>query len=161
MATQHAGRTPVPDDSFGALTPREQEVADLISQGLSNEAIAQQLTLARGTVANHVAHILAKTAARSRVQVAVKLVRPRPSRRADDVLALLTRLQALGLPTCPVRCSTPTRCSPRSSTPMRATRSWPIPPRRSWSLWRAVARRWLTASVHSASSISLCRTADA
>lgn len=96
MATQHAGRTPVPDDSFGALTPREQEVADLISQGLSNEAIAQQLTLARGTVANHVAHILAKTAARSRVQVAVKLVRPRPSRRADDVLALLTRLQALG-----------------------------------------------------------------
>jgi DNA-binding CsgD family transcriptional regulator len=95
MATQHPGIAISLAESFGELTPREHEVADLISQGLTNEAIVQRLTLTAGTVANHVAHILAKTGARS--QLAVHLVRAQPSRGADDVLALLTRLQALGL----------------------------------------------------------------
>ena len=93
---QRTGTALSPDEFFGALTPREHEVTGLISQGLTNEEIAQQLSLTPGTVANHVAHILAKTGARSRVQLAVKLVRTQPSRGADDVLALLTRLQALG-----------------------------------------------------------------
>jgi DNA-binding CsgD family transcriptional regulator len=84
------------DEFFGELTPREHEVAALISQGLSNEDIARQLTLTRGTVANHVAHILAKTGARSRVQVAVRLGSTNGSRSAAEVLALLTRLQLLG-----------------------------------------------------------------
>jgi DNA-binding CsgD family transcriptional regulator len=83
-------------EGLGELTPREHEVAALISDGLTNEEIAQRLTLTPGTVANHVAHILAKTGARSRVQVAVKLVRTPPARIADDVLTLLRRLQVLG-----------------------------------------------------------------
>ena len=85
------------DGYFGELTAREHEVAQLVSQGLTNEQIARQLVLSQGTVANHVAHILAKTGARSRVQLAVKLVRtlPAASRAADDVLALLKRLQTL------------------------------------------------------------------
>ncbi|HEY1294223.1 MAG TPA: LuxR C-terminal-related transcriptional regulator, partial [Chloroflexota bacterium] len=96
MATQRTGFALSPDEFVCELTPREHEVAALINQALTNEAIAQQLTLSTGTVANHVAHILAKTGARSRVQLAVHLVRTRPSRGADDVVALLTCLQALG-----------------------------------------------------------------
>ncbi len=96
MATERAGTTFSPDEIFSGLTPREQEVARLVGQGLTNEEIAQQLTLTPGTVANHVAHILAKTGARSRVEVAVKLVRTKPGRSAHEVLTLLTRLQMLG-----------------------------------------------------------------
>jgi DNA-binding CsgD family transcriptional regulator len=80
---------------YGELTQREQDVAALISEGLTNEEIAQRLTLTTGTVANHVAHILVKTGARSRVQVAVKLVRTPPARIPDDVLQLLMGLQVL------------------------------------------------------------------
>ncbi len=96
MAIERTGTPFGPDEIFGELTPREQEVASLISQGLTNEEIARQLTLTPGTVANHVAHILAKTGARSRLQVALKLVRTHSGRNADDVLRLLTRLQTLG-----------------------------------------------------------------
>jgi DNA-binding CsgD family transcriptional regulator len=53
------------------FTPREHEVAALIAQGLTNSQIAQRLVIATGTVANHVAHILAKLEVSSRVHVAV------------------------------------------------------------------------------------------
>ena len=52
------------------LTPREREVADLVARGYSNQQIADALVLTRGTVANHVAHILAKLAVANRTQVA-------------------------------------------------------------------------------------------
>ena len=52
------------------LTPREREVADLLARGYSNQQIAETLVLVRGTVANHVAHILAKLGAANRTQVA-------------------------------------------------------------------------------------------
>jgi len=52
------------------LTPREREVAELIARGCSNQQIANQLVLTRGTVANHVAHILEKLAVTNRTQVA-------------------------------------------------------------------------------------------
>ena len=94
MAMQCTGTARSPD--YGELTPREYEVAKLVSQGLTNEAIAQQLVLTPGTVANHVAHSLAKTGTRTRVELAVKLARTQPSRRADDVLSLQTRLQTPG-----------------------------------------------------------------
>ena len=53
-----------------SLTPREREVAELIARGYSNQEIAETLVLTRGTVANHVAHILAKVGAANRTQVA-------------------------------------------------------------------------------------------
>lgn len=96
MASESNGIAFSPDEMLRELTPREQEVASLISQGLSNEEIGQRLTVTSGTVANHVGHILAKTGARSRLQLALTLVRSRPGRAADDVLALLIRLQTLG-----------------------------------------------------------------
>lgn len=75
------------------LTKRESEVADLIARGLTNEQIAEELVLTAGTVANHVAHILQKLDLQSRVQIATTVVRQNAAGGADDVLALLQRLQ--------------------------------------------------------------------
>lgn len=52
------------------LTPREQEVADLIGQGLSNKEIAKRLVIAQRTAEGHVEHILTKLGFRSRTQIA-------------------------------------------------------------------------------------------
>ncbi len=75
------------------LTKRETEVADLIARGLTNDQIADQLVLTAGTVANHVAHILETLHLQSRVQIATTVVRQNAAGGADDVLALLQRLQ--------------------------------------------------------------------
>ena len=68
------------DGSSDSITPREQEVAGLIAQGLSNDEIAVRLVLTPGTVANHVAHILAKLGVRTRTGAvaAAGLVAPAP-----------------------------------------------------------------------------------
>ena len=58
-------RGPNPD-----LTPREREVLALVVQGLSNQAIAEELVLSRDTVRNHVASILGKLGAHSKLQAA-------------------------------------------------------------------------------------------
>src|SRR5687768_15122906 len=42
------------------LTARQQEVAGLLAQGLTNRQIAERLVLTEGTVANHVEHILGR-----------------------------------------------------------------------------------------------------
>lgn len=52
------------------LTQREREVAELVADGYSNQQIADRLVLTRGTVANHVAHILYKLGVTNRTQVA-------------------------------------------------------------------------------------------
>jgi DNA-binding NarL/FixJ family response regulator len=56
------------------LTPREREVLRLLSQGLTNREIAQQLTLSVGTVKIHVEHIIAKLGVSDRTQAAVRAV---------------------------------------------------------------------------------------
>jgi len=53
------------------LTPREREVLVLLAAGLSNNEIAEKLTLAVGTVRLHVSHILTKLDAPNRTTVAV------------------------------------------------------------------------------------------
>lgn len=53
------------------LTPRQQDVARLIAQGLTNAEIAQRLVLSEGTVANHVQQILHRLDLRGRTQLAV------------------------------------------------------------------------------------------
>jgi ATP/maltotriose-dependent transcriptional regulator MalT len=52
------------------LTPREQEVAELISRGMSNREIAGRLVISQRTAESHVEHILQKLGFGSRVQVA-------------------------------------------------------------------------------------------
>jgi DNA-binding NarL/FixJ family response regulator len=56
---------PIPEyryrlDQVADLTPREQEVLDLLGEGLSNQEIADRLVIQVGTVKNHVHSILQK-----------------------------------------------------------------------------------------------------
>jgi DNA-binding NarL/FixJ family response regulator len=57
-----------PDDM--PLTRREQEVAQLVAQGLSNKQIATQLVLSQRTAESHVENILRKLGFTSRTQIA-------------------------------------------------------------------------------------------
>ena len=57
-------------EAVAALTARQQEVAGLVAEGLTNEQIARRLILTPGTVANHMEHILRRLRLGSRVQVA-------------------------------------------------------------------------------------------
>jgi non-specific serine/threonine protein kinase len=82
-------RLPRQEHGVGALSPRENEVADLVAEGLSNPAIARRLYVSRPTVASHVGHILAKLGFSSRAQIAAwaaqrrarPLTGPGPGRR--------------------------------------------------------------------------------
>jgi DNA-binding NarL/FixJ family response regulator len=54
----------------GELTPTEQRVAELATQGLSNKEIAQALFVTVNTVEAHLSHAYAKLGIRSRAQLA-------------------------------------------------------------------------------------------
>ncbi|WP_329430233.1 LuxR C-terminal-related transcriptional regulator [Streptosporangium sp. NBC_01495] len=56
--------------SSGELTAREIEIAELISEGLTNKKIAQRLVIAQRTAEGHVERILRKLGCTSRAQVA-------------------------------------------------------------------------------------------
>ena len=57
------------------LTPREKEVLGLIVQGGTNQEIAAELFISRATVRNHVASILSKIGAQSKLQAAAIAIR--------------------------------------------------------------------------------------
>jgi DNA-binding NarL/FixJ family response regulator len=62
------------------LSPREQEVLTLVAEGCSNKAIAEALFVSPNTIKTHVASLLTKLQADSRVQLAAmatKQGRPR------------------------------------------------------------------------------------
>jgi DNA-binding NarL/FixJ family response regulator len=59
------------------LTARQQEIAALVAEGLSNAEIAERLTLTPGTVGNHVGLIIRRLGLRNRVQLAVWAVEHR------------------------------------------------------------------------------------
>lgn len=52
------------------LTPREREVIDLISEGLSNKGISARLHISVHTVKSHVRNVMEKLALHTRLQVA-------------------------------------------------------------------------------------------
>jgi DNA-binding NarL/FixJ family response regulator len=66
----HAGRTD-PWPGALSLTDREQEILDLIAEGLTNRQIGAQLHLAEKTVKNYVSGLLAKLGFERRTQAAV------------------------------------------------------------------------------------------
>ena len=66
--TRSRGRNP-------DLTPREREVLALIVQGKANQQIAEELVLSRDTIRNHVASILTKLGAHSKLEAAAVAVK--------------------------------------------------------------------------------------
>ena len=65
-------REPPPSRDDGVmLTPREEEILDLIAEGLTNREIGERLYLAEKTVKNYVSSLLAKLGMKRRTQAAV------------------------------------------------------------------------------------------
>jgi DNA-binding NarL/FixJ family response regulator len=58
-------------EGWDELTPREQEILQLIATGASNKEIAQALFIAEKTVKNHVSSILSRLNLRDRTQAAI------------------------------------------------------------------------------------------
>ncbi|MBS1719959.1 MAG: response regulator transcription factor [Armatimonadetes bacterium] len=65
------------DDDLFVLSDREQEILDLVAQGLRNKEIANRLSIAEKTVKNHVSNILKALQVNSRTEAAMKAVRAR------------------------------------------------------------------------------------
>ncbi len=53
------------------ISAREEEIIELVAEGLSNREIAEQLYLSEGTVRNYISTILEKLSLRDRTQLAV------------------------------------------------------------------------------------------
>jgi pimeloyl-ACP methyl ester carboxylesterase/DNA-binding CsgD family transcriptional regulator len=59
------------DPAFASLSPREREVLALITEGLSNAAIAERLAISEKTVRNHVSNLFDKLGVWTRAQAMV------------------------------------------------------------------------------------------
>ncbi|WP_219415830.1 LuxR family transcriptional regulator [Pseudonocardia nigra] len=59
----------------GPLTQRETEVLGLLTEGMSNEQIAQRLTISRRTAEHHVSSVLAKLGVVSRAEAVARTLR--------------------------------------------------------------------------------------
>jgi len=70
-------------DSFAALTARETDVLDLLSQGLTNREIGERLHLAEKTVKHHMTIILQKLHVRTRTEAALLAVQHGVSGRPE------------------------------------------------------------------------------
>ena len=58
-------------DSRTGLTPREQQVMELVGQGLKNREVARELGIRPGTVKVHLKHIFEKTGVQGRYSLAL------------------------------------------------------------------------------------------
>jgi DNA-binding NarL/FixJ family response regulator len=60
-----------PAIGWESLTPTEQQIVELATQGLTNAQIGERMFISRTTVKTHVAHIYAKLGIHSRTGLAV------------------------------------------------------------------------------------------
>jgi DNA-binding NarL/FixJ family response regulator len=76
--TPRRAKAPEDDDlaiTIEPLTPREEEVLQLLAEGLSNKEIGARLHLTEGTVKNYVSAIIAKLQANDRTHAVVTALR--------------------------------------------------------------------------------------
>jgi DNA-binding NarL/FixJ family response regulator len=66
-------RAPTPEPAAGLdeLTPREREILGLVGSAMSNDEIADRLTISKATAKTHVSRIMGKLEARDRAQLVV------------------------------------------------------------------------------------------
>jgi predicted ATPase/DNA-binding CsgD family transcriptional regulator len=67
------------DTERARLTAREQQIAELVAQGMTNKEIAGTLVISLRTAEGHVEHILSKLGFTSRAQIAAWVAEHRPS----------------------------------------------------------------------------------
>ena len=70
-----APRAGVERGNHGLLTARQQAVAELVAEGLTNAEIAERLQLSRATVKGHITVALRRLALRDRTQLAIHVHR--------------------------------------------------------------------------------------
>ena len=68
------------DAGVGSLTKRELEIAELVTDRLTNRQIAERLFLSKKTIESHMRNIFVKLGASSRVEVARIIERDRRER---------------------------------------------------------------------------------
>jgi predicted ATPase/DNA-binding CsgD family transcriptional regulator len=64
-----------PATGWGSLTPTEAKVAKLVSEGLTNPQIAEQMFVSKATVKTHLAHIFKKLDVHSRAELTARVTR--------------------------------------------------------------------------------------
>lgn len=75
-SSSNSGQSQRADHLLRGLTAREQQIAKLVVQGLSNPEIARRLDIVERTVKAHLSAIYAKTGTNSRLNLALLLQRP-------------------------------------------------------------------------------------
>jgi two-component system response regulator DegU len=75
--TQRFGATGLDlgEEPFNPLSPREMEILQFITHGMSNKEIARRLGISHQTVKNHITAILHKLGVKDRTQAAVYTLR--------------------------------------------------------------------------------------
>jgi DNA-binding NarL/FixJ family response regulator len=72
VVVRHLAGEELAESEMGPLTHRELEVLELAAQGLTNQEIAQRLTISVRTVEAHLTHIYNKLGVASRTEAAVR-----------------------------------------------------------------------------------------
>jgi two-component system nitrate/nitrite response regulator NarL len=72
---RHRPLAPVSGSRFSSLSARERQVLKLMCEGYDQAEIADQLSVARGTVGSHVQRVLAKLGVHNRVQAVALVLR--------------------------------------------------------------------------------------
>ena len=68
-----AEQEPAPPPALDELTRREQEVAGLVAEGLSNKELANKLHISVRTIKAHLTSIFRKTGFRDRLELAIRM----------------------------------------------------------------------------------------
>lgn len=72
------------DPKLARLSPQEDRILDMVSQGLTNRQIAEQINLSDKTVKNYVSSILSKLEVHRRSEAAAYVARAKAPRRDAD-----------------------------------------------------------------------------
>jgi DNA-binding CsgD family transcriptional regulator len=79
FASRKGGGRKRPGSGWASLTPAELEVVRLVGEGLRNDAIAQRLFIAPGTVKVHLTHIFTKLGISTRSELAAQVASREPT----------------------------------------------------------------------------------
>lgn len=77
-------RIPCTKQSLPALSPREQEIVRMVSQGFPNKIIAGVLNISSWTVSTHLRRVFAKLGVTSRAQMVAQVLEVQTHRKEPD-----------------------------------------------------------------------------